>query len=70
MKMIAKNEMAHECYSRYIASYGLGRTLGETDARLISNLAEKSLADKASTKELVLALVSSPEFNKREGATK
>ncbi len=70
MNSIAKNEMAHECYSRYIASYGLGRTLGETDYPLVRDLAEKSLSDEASTKDLVLALVTSPEFNTREGEQK
>jgi hypothetical protein len=68
MTTMASNEMAHQCYSRYIASYGLGRTLGEKDYELVNNLAGKSLGDKASTKELVLALVSSPEFNTRQGA--
>lgn len=68
MSIIASNEMAHDCYSRYLASYGLGRTLGELDYDLVSNLAAKSLNDNASTKELVLALVSSPQFTTREGA--
>lgn len=68
MSIIASNEMAHECYSRYIASYGLGRMLGEQDYGLINNLAEKSLNDNASTKDLILALVSSPQFTTREGA--
>lgn len=70
MTTIASNEMAHECYSRYIASYGLGRMLGEKDRGLVETLAVKSLGDDASTKELVLALVASPEFNTREGASK
>lgn len=68
MSIIASNEMAHDCYSRYIASYGLGRTLGEQDYDLVSDLAAKSLNDKASTKDLVLALVASPQFTTREGA--
>lgn len=68
MKQIADNEMAHECYSRYVASYGLGRSLGEEDLELVESLAAKSLSENASTKELVLALVSSAEFNTREGA--
>lgn len=68
MNLIAKNEMAHECYSRYVASYGLGRTLGENDRALVKELAAKSFKQKASTKELVLALVSSTAFSTREGA--
>lgn len=68
MHTIASNEMAHECYSRYIASYGLGRMLGESDYDLVKNLATQSLSNEASTKELVLALVGSPEFNTRAGA--
>lgn len=68
MKIIADNEMAHQCYSRYVASYGLGRMLGADDVDLVETLATMSLESKASTKELVLALVSSPEFNTREGA--
>jgi hypothetical protein len=68
MSIIASNEMAHDCYSRYVASYGLGRMLGEQDFELVSDLAAKSLNDNASTKELVLALVSSPQFTMREGA--
>lgn len=68
MQLIADNEMAHECYSRYVASYGLGRTLGASDVTLVSELAAKSLAQGASTKELVLALVGSDEFNTRSGA--
>jgi hypothetical protein len=68
MSTISDNEMAHECYSRYVASYGLGRTLGERDRSLVATLAEKSLNGDASTKELVLALVTSPAFNTREGA--
>jgi hypothetical protein len=68
MSIIASNEMAHDCYSRYIASYGLGRMLGEEDYDLVSDLAAKSLSNNASTKDLVLALVSSPQFTTREGA--
>jgi hypothetical protein len=68
MTTIASNEMAHQCYSRYIASYGLGRSLGAKDYDLVKDLTDKSLGDKASTKALVLALVSSPAFNTREGA--
>lgn len=68
MNIIVNNEMAHDCYSRYIASYGLGRTLGQGDYALVKDLSTKSLTNKASTKDLVLALVSSPEFNTREGA--
>lgn len=68
MHTIASNEMAHECYSRYIASYGLGRMLGESDYDLVKNLAAESLSNEASTKDLVLALVGSPEFNTRAGA--
>ncbi len=68
MRLIAENSMAHECYSRYIASYGLGRTLGEGDRPLVNALAQASLSQDASTKELVLALVRSPEFSTRGGA--
>lgn len=68
MSLIASNEMAHDCYSRYIASYGLGRTLGEQDYELVSDLAAKSLNDNASTKDLILALIASPQFTTREGA--
>ncbi len=68
MKLIADNDMAHECYSRYVASYGLGRMLGSEDTDLVETLAAQSLSSKASTKDLILALVSSPEFNTREGA--
>jgi hypothetical protein len=68
MSMIAGNEMAHECYSRYIASYGLGRTLGADDYTMIQALADQSLNANASTKDLVLSLVSRPEFNTRQGA--
>lgn len=70
MNLIAENAMAHECYSRYVASHGLGRTLGETDRELVDQLANSSLTERASTKELVLALVSSAAFNTREGASK
>jgi hypothetical protein len=68
MQLIAENEMAHECYSRYIASYGLGRTLAEADHALVRSLAAESLGQDASTKDLVLALIGSPAFNTREGA--
>ncbi len=67
MRLISENEMAHECYSRYIASYGLGRSLSEEDHDLVSSLASVSLDENASTKELVLALINSPEFNTRGG---
>lgn len=66
MNQIAANDMAHECYSRYVASYGLGRMIGEADASLIKTMAAKSLT-KASTKDLVIELVSSPAFSAREG---
>lgn len=68
MRLIADNEMAHECYSRYVASYGLGRMLGADDLPLVEKLATESLTNQASTKDLILALVSSPEFNTRQGA--
>src|SRR5690606_38979179 len=68
MQLIAENEMAHECYSRYVASYGLGRMLGADDVALVEKMAADSLTKQASTKDLILALVSSPEFNTREGA--
>jgi Protein of unknown function (DUF1595)/Protein of unknown function (DUF1592)/Protein of unknown function (DUF1585)/Protein of unknown function (DUF1588)/Protein of unknown function (DUF1587) len=67
MNIIATNEMAHECYSRYVATYGLGRMLGEDDRSLVESLAAQSLNDNASTKELVLSLVRSAEFSTREG---
>lgn len=67
MNLIAENKMAHECYSRYVASYGLGRSLGQTDRGLVDSLAAHSLNDDASTKELVLALIRSPEFSTRGG---
>lgn len=67
MNTIANNEMAHECYARYVASYGLGRMLGEKDYNLVKTLAAQS-EQNASTKDLILALVTSPEFLTREGA--
>jgi hypothetical protein len=66
MNTIANNEMAHECYARYVASYGLGRMLGEKDYSLVKTLAAQS-EQNASTKDLILALVTSPEFLTREG---
>lgn len=68
MHTIASNDMAHECYSRYIASYGLGRTLGAKDYDLVKDLTSKSMGSNASTKELILMLVGSAEFNTRAGA--
>lgn len=68
MTIIAENEMAHECYSRYVASYALGRMLGEKDRPLVDELAKQSLEDNASVKELVLSLVKSDAFTKRQGA--
>jgi hypothetical protein len=68
MRGVSETEMAHECYSRYIASYGLGRTLAEADHALVRSLAAESLGQDASTKDLVLALIGSPAFNTREGA--
>ncbi len=65
MQVISSNEMAHECYSRYIASYGLGRTLGEEDHALVSSMATESLNQDASTKDLIISLIMSPAFNTR-----
>jgi hypothetical protein len=67
MQVISENPMAHECYSRYVASYGLGRMLSEDDRPLVESLAAHSMNEDASTKELVLALIRSPEFNTRGG---
>ncbi len=68
MAIISENKMAHECYARHIASYGLGRDLGDSDWPVVNTLADFSLNQNASTKELVVKLVTDPAFYTRSGA--
>jgi hypothetical protein len=64
MQIMAEGEQAHACYSKHLATFALQRELSSEDRGLVDALMQESRAG-ASTKELLLSLVSSPAFTTR-----
>jgi Protein of unknown function (DUF1592)/Protein of unknown function (DUF1588)/Protein of unknown function (DUF1595)/Protein of unknown function (DUF1585)/Protein of unknown function (DUF1587) len=61
MQAAYESEMAHICYAKRIAGFGLGRDIVANDQALLDSLASVS-RDDGSTKDLILELVKSPAF--------
>jgi hypothetical protein len=55
----------HNCYSQQLLEFMLGRDLLQVDKVIVRDLAQQSLEDKLSIKELVLSVVTSNTFRAR-----
>ncbi len=64
-QQLARSPEVHACYATNLLEFMLGRDLDRTDKRVMEALAEQSLTDKLSIKELVLAVVASNTFRVR-----
>ena len=60
-QLLAESSEAHACYARRWVEFAQGREVGAKDRELISELGEASHGG-ASTKELILQIVSSASF--------
>jgi Protein of unknown function (DUF1592)/Protein of unknown function (DUF1588)/Protein of unknown function (DUF1595)/Protein of unknown function (DUF1585) len=68
MQAALKNEMAHVCYAKQLASFGLGRDIVATDEPWLKKLAAVSQAD-GSMKDVIVALVKDQAFSARAAGT-
>lgn len=59
---IAESPTAHSCYSAHLAEYVFARDIGSGETALVTTVQNQSLAQSASLKEMLLALLESPEF--------
>lgn len=64
-RQLAESPEVHACYTSQLLELALGRDLRGSDRELARGLADRSLADKLSIKELVLSMVSSNAFRVR-----
>jgi hypothetical protein len=67
MNVLATDPQAHLCYAKKLASYGLQRTVIETDAALLSALATISTSTEGSLKKVIEGLVTQDAFRIRAG---
>ena len=65
MPLLAASPRAHACYARHLAEFGLGRDIDARDKVLVDSLQRASVLEGESIKELLMAVVSSPEFMQR-----
>lgn len=70
MQILAESQQAHECYAAHVVRYGLARGLTEGDRDVVDRLREVSQGGgaAASTRALMLELVTSDAFRVRRGA--
>jgi hypothetical protein len=64
-KLLAKAPEVHSCYTRQLLEFMLGRDLQQVDSVVVRDLAEQSLTDNLSIKELVISVVTSNTFRVR-----
>ena len=64
-QQLAASPEVHACYSRQLLEYILGRDLQQVDQVIVSDMANRSLKDKLSIKELLLSTVTSNTFRAR-----
>ncbi len=57
--------MAHRCYAQNWMEFAFGRPLQTRDAATVESIAEGSLGEGWSVKEILVALVDSPSFRTR-----
>jgi hypothetical protein len=68
VRLIASSDEAHRCFAGALLEYLHGRPAAPQDAPLVTALARRSLADRASLKALALALVTGDAFLTRLAA--
>ena len=68
MSVLADSQEAHACFAKNLMTYGLQRDVVATDQALIDQLAQISMSETGSIKEILRALVKSPAFLARPGA--
>jgi hypothetical protein len=61
-RALAQSRQAHECYVRHWLEFGFGRAYAAGDRALVQRVADSSLTQRASVKELLVQLVQSPSF--------
>ena len=61
-RALAQSRQAHECYVRHWLEFGFGRAYAAGDRALVQRVADSSLMQAASVKELLVQLVQSPSF--------
>ena len=66
---LADSNIAHACYAANLAEFAFGRDIGSGEQTLVSDLQEQSKDGDASIKNMLLAMIKSPEFTSaRTGA--
>jgi hypothetical protein len=64
-KQLATAPEVHACYTQQLLEFMLGRDLQQVDKVIVKNLAQQSLQERLSIKELVLSVVTSNTFRVR-----
>jgi hypothetical protein len=67
MSIIASSPMAHQCWSKKLASYALERDIVGTERPMVEALGAVSAASGGSLKQVMVALVQNDAFRKRVG---
>jgi hypothetical protein len=60
--ILAENSVAHSCYVVHLAEYAFARDVGPGDTDLLTTLHQESIDRNTSIGELLLAMVTSPDF--------
>jgi hypothetical protein len=68
MELLSSNTDAHQCFTKNLMSYALTRDITEADQVQLDQLTTKSLSDRASIKQILKEIVTSPAFRTRPGA--
>jgi len=64
---IAGSLQAHACYAKYLVQFSFERGYAPGDAPLVARLAQASLTEQKSVKELMKMIVRAPSFSRRRG---
>ena len=65
-RVLSESRQSHECYVRHWLEFGFGRSYAASDAPLVQRVAQASLNDSSSVRELLTLLVQSPSFKARK----
>jgi hypothetical protein len=66
--LLAEAPEVHACYTRQLLEYLYGRDMGEADVALAQDLADQSLGESLTVRELVLRVVTGTSFRNRPAA--
>jgi hypothetical protein len=65
---LAESPVAHACYVANLTEFALARDLGTGEVPLLTNLQSQSQGSDTSVKNMLLAMLQSPEFTNAKAA--